>query len=140
MKSKYSRIEKFFNTVCPRVYTDTYARKQTFVFNIQFATYLRLKRSIIYSFHQILSRRMSWVWHVARMGSSGMHTKLKSENMKRLLRKDRCNWKCNIIIDIKIQDVGVWIHLAQDKGQWRILGNLLINVWVSLEAGDSFSS
>jgi hypothetical protein len=74
------------------------------------------------------------------MGSSGMHTKLKSENMKRLLRKDRCNWKCNIIIDIKIQDVGVWIHLAQDKGQWRILGNLLINVWVSLEAGYSFSS
>jgi hypothetical protein len=43
----------------------------------------------------------------------------------------RCRWKDNIKIDhIEIEWDGMdWIHLAQDKDQWRALMNTVMNFW-----------
>jgi len=32
-----------------------------------------------------------------------------------------------------------WMHLAQDRDQWRTLLNTLINPWVSYNAGNLFT-
>jgi hypothetical protein len=44
---------------------------------------------------------------------------------KRQLRRSRCRWEDNIKMDLKERDCGGmdWIHLAQDRAQWRALVN-----------------
>jgi hypothetical protein len=63
----------------------------------------------------IKSRRMRWAGHVARMGRRGMHI--------------RYWWVDNIKMDLR--EIGWdgmdWIHLAQDRDQWRVLVNTVTN-------------
>jgi hypothetical protein len=52
---------------------------------------------------------------------------------KRPLVKPGRRWKCNIRMDLReIRWEGAgWIHLAQDKDQWRTLVNTLTNFRVT---------
>jgi hypothetical protein len=44
----------------------------------------------------------------------------------------RCRWEDNIRKDLRETDCNVadWIHLAQDRYQWRALVNKVIKFWV----------
>jgi hypothetical protein len=50
----------------------------------------------------------------------------------RLLGRPRCEWKDDIKMDLR--DIGRsgmdWIHLAQDRDQWRDLVNTVVNLRV----------
>jgi hypothetical protein len=51
---------------------------------------------------------------------------------KRSLRRPRCRWEDNIRIDLR--EIGWegldWIHLSQNRDQWRALMNKVMNLWV----------
>jgi hypothetical protein len=77
---------------------------------------------------------MRWAGLVAWLGDvRNAHTILvgKPEG-KRPLRRSWCRLEDNIRMDLK--EIGWervdWIHLVQDRDQWRILMNTLINLRV----------
>jgi hypothetical protein len=81
---------------------------------------------------EIKSRRMRWAEHVARM-TDEKWTKIlvgKPEG-KTPLRRPRNRW-----VDIRkdLRETGWggadWIHLAQDRGQWRAVMNAVMNLRV----------
>jgi hypothetical protein len=79
----------------------------------------------------IKSRRMRWEGHVARMGEKRNVYRLFVGNPegKRPLRRPRCRWIDNIIMDILEIKLSVvdWIGLAQDRYRWRALVNSVMN-------------
>jgi len=82
----------------------------------------------------IKSRRMRWAGHVARMGEErGAYRVLvgKWEGKRPLGRPSR-RWVDNISVDL--QEVGCgyvdWIGLAQDRGRWRMLVSMVMNLRV----------
>jgi len=51
---------------------------------------------------------------------------------KRLLARSTCRWRYNmktILKELAFQVVS-WIHLVQDKIQWRTLVNMVMDPWV----------
>jgi hypothetical protein len=83
----------------------------------------------------IKSRRMSWEGHVAQMGEKRDAYRIlvgKPEG-KRSLGRPSHRWVDNIKMDLR--EIGWssmdWIDLAQDRGQWRALVNLIMNLQVS---------
>jgi hypothetical protein len=80
-------------------------------------------------------RRMRWVRIVARLGEKRNAYKLlvgKPEG-RRPLGRPRRRWVDNVKMDLgEVGWGGVdWIDLAQDRGKWRALVNVVINIWVS---------
>jgi hypothetical protein len=74
---------------------------------------------------------MRWTGHVAFRGERRVAYSVlvwKPEG-KRPLRKPRCKWEECIKIDL--QEVGSggmhWVVLAQNRGRWRALVNVLMN-------------
>jgi hypothetical protein len=63
-----------------------------------------------------------------------MHIIFWLENLKgrRPLERLRCRWEYNIRMDL--QEIGWedvnWIHLPQNKSQWKTLVNMVINLWI----------
>jgi hypothetical protein len=61
-----------------------------------------------------------------------MHIGFWWESQKRPLGRPRRRWEDNI--KIYLRAVGWsgmdWIDLAQDRVQWRALGDMLMNLWV----------
>jgi hypothetical protein len=59
---------------------------------------------------------------------------------KRPLGRPRCRWKDNIKTDIG--EIGIdganWIRLAQDRVQWRVFVNTVMNLWVPQRKRDIF--
>jgi hypothetical protein len=51
---------------------------------------------------------------------------------KRPLGRPRRRWEGNINLDLReIRIYGAnWIQLAQDRVQWRVFVNMMINLWV----------
>jgi hypothetical protein len=83
---------------------------------------------------KIKSRRMRWAGHVARMGEKRNACRIlvgKPEG-KRPLGIPRRRWVDNIQMDLReIGWDGVdWIHMAQDRAQWRALVNTVLNLRV----------
>jgi hypothetical protein len=79
-------------------------------------------------------RRMRWEGHVARMGEKRNVCRIlvgKPEE-KRPLGRPRRRWVDNIEIDLReIEWDGMdWIHLPQDRDQWRALLNTVMNLRV----------
>jgi len=82
----------------------------------------------------IISKRMRWVGHVARMGERrGVHRVVvwKPEG-KRLLGRPRRRWEDNI--KMGLEEVGCgdmdWIELAQNRDRWRASVNAVMNFGV----------
>jgi hypothetical protein len=82
----------------------------------------------------IKSRRMGWTGHVARMGEGrGVCRVLVGRpEGKRPLGRPRRRWEDNIKLDLR--EIGIdgadWIHLAQDRVQWRAYVNTVMNLRV----------
>jgi hypothetical protein len=75
----------------------------------------------------IKSRRMGWAGYVARMGETRNAYRIlvgKPEGKKPLGRPRR---RCVDNIKMDLEEIGWdgvdWIELAQDRDQWRALGN-----------------
>jgi hypothetical protein len=51
---------------------------------------------------------------------------------KGLLGRSRRRWEDNVEIDLREIGCGgmEWIHLAQDRDQWKAFVNKVINLWV----------
>jgi hypothetical protein len=92
----------------------------------------------------IKSRRIRWTRHAVQMGETRNSFKIlvgKPEG-KRPLGSLRCRWVDNIKMDLREAEWdGVdWIDLAQDRDQWRALVKMVMNLWVSYNAGKFLSS
>jgi hypothetical protein len=78
----------------------------------------------------IMSRRMIWAGHVARMGVKRTAYRIlvgKPEG-KRPLGRPRRRWVDNIKMNLR---TGIkWIDLIQDRDQWRSLVNMVMNLRV----------
>jgi hypothetical protein len=79
------------------------------------------------------SRRMGWARHVARMGAKRNACSIlvgirEGKNHLEDLEIDRKN------IRVDLREIGSecldWIHLAQDRDQWRTLVNMVMNLRV----------
>jgi hypothetical protein len=82
----------------------------------------------------IKSRRMRWAGHVVRMGNGrGAYRVLVGRpECKRPLGGPRRRWEDNIKMDLR--EIGIdganWIHLAQDRLQWRACVKTVMNLRV----------
>jgi hypothetical protein len=77
---------------------------------------------------------MRWAGHVAHMGEMGNAYKIligKPEG-KRPLGRRRLRWEDSIRIDLKEigRKIVDWMHLAQDRDQWRAVVNTPVNLRV----------
>jgi hypothetical protein len=83
---------------------------------------------------EIKSRRMRWAGHVARMeeGRSVYGVLVGRPEGKRPVGRTRSRWEDNIMMGLR--EIGIdganWIHLAQDRVQWRACGNTVMNLRV----------
>jgi hypothetical protein len=80
------------------------------------------------------SRRMRWSRHVARMGEkrNAFRILVGKPEGKRPLGRPRHRWVDEIKMDLReIGWDGVdWIDMAQNRDQWRVLVNTVLNLWV----------
>jgi hypothetical protein len=80
------------------------------------------------------SRRMRWAGHVARMGEkrNGYKIFVGKPEGRRLLGRPRRRWVDNIKMDTREMgwDGVDWIDLANDKDQWRVFVNTVMNLRV----------
>jgi hypothetical protein len=87
----------------------------------------------------IKSRRIGWAGHGARMGETNMYNILVGQpEGKRVLGRTRLRWEDNNRMDLR--NIG-WedadrINLVQDRVQWRVLVNTVVNIWVPYKAGN----
>jgi hypothetical protein len=82
----------------------------------------------------IKSRRMRWAGHVARMGEGrGAYRVLvgRPEGKRPLGRPSR-RWEDNFKMDLR--EIGIdganWVQVAQDRVQWRVFVNTVMNLRV----------
>jgi hypothetical protein len=81
----------------------------------------------------IKSRTIIWVENVARMKKmNACRILMGKPEGKRPLGRPRRRWMDNIKTDLReIEWDGVdWIHMAQDRDQWRALVNTVLNLRV----------
>ena len=88
----------------------------------------------------IKSRRMRWAGHVAHIGEEREVYRVlvgKPEG-KRPLWRPRRRWGHNIRMHFQEVRCGYvdWIGMAQDRDRWRTLVSAVMNLWVSLNAGN----
>jgi hypothetical protein len=82
----------------------------------------------------IISRRMRWAGHVACMGEGrGVYSvSIGRPEGKSPLGRPRRRWQDNIKMNLK--EIGIdgvnWIQLAQDRVQWRVCVNTVMNLRV----------
>jgi hypothetical protein len=83
---------------------------------------------------QIISRRMRWAGHVACMGECRnlCRVLVGKPKGKRPLGRPRRRWEDGIKMDL--EEIGwggvQWIHLAQDRGRWRAVVKVVMNLRV----------
>jgi hypothetical protein len=87
---------------------------------------------------------MGWAKHVARFGDMRSAYKISVEwrEEKSPLGRHSLRWEDNIRLDLREirWEVVDWFHLAQDRDHWRSLMNTVMNLWISLKAGNFLSS
>jgi len=87
---------------------------------------------------------MRWVVHVARIGEmrNERNILVRKPEGKRPLGKRRRRWEDNIRMDLReIGRQGVeWMHVVQDRHQWRALLNTAMNFRIPKRWGISWLS
>jgi hypothetical protein len=82
----------------------------------------------------IMSRRMKWAGHLARIEVSrnAYRVLVRKQEGKRPLGRPTCRWEDNIKMNLrKIGWGGMdWIDVPQDRDQWRALVNTVMNLRV----------
>jgi hypothetical protein len=81
----------------------------------------------------IKSRRLRWARHEARMEEFRNACKIliRKPEGKRPLGRQRRRWEDMRMCVRELGWEGVdWIHLAQDRDQWRAVVNTIWNLWV----------
>jgi hypothetical protein len=82
----------------------------------------------------IKSRRMICAGHVAQIGEKGnaCRTSVGKPEGKRALGRPRRRWVDTIKLDLRGTgwDGMDWIDLSQDRDQWRVLVNTVMNLRV----------
>jgi hypothetical protein len=77
---------------------------------------------------------MRWAGHVARRGEkrNAYRILVGEPEGKRTLGRSRRRWVDNIKMDLREigWDSADWIHMAQDRDQWRALVNAILNLRV----------
>jgi hypothetical protein len=82
----------------------------------------------------IISRRLRWAEHIARMEEGRNAFKILTSRPvgKRPLGRPRRRWEDNIRMDL--EEIGVntgnWVDSAQDRNYWRALVNAVLNLRV----------
>jgi hypothetical protein len=80
------------------------------------------------------SRRMRWAGQVAcaRKKRNAYRILVGKPERKRPLGRPIYRCKDNIKMDLREIRWGgmVWIEVAQDRDQWRVLVNMVMNLWV----------
>jgi hypothetical protein len=81
-----------------------------------------------------MSRTIKWAKHVASMGEKRNAYRIlvgKPEGKRPLVRPGR-RWERNIEMDLREIGWGGmdWIHVAEDRDQWRAFVNTVMNLWV----------
>jgi hypothetical protein len=88
-------------------------------------------------------RNTRWAGHVARMADMRNVYKIlvRKPEGRRLLRRPRCKWEDMrmIIREIGWENID-WIHLAQGRDQWRAAMIVVMNLRVTLRAGNFLTS
>jgi hypothetical protein len=83
---------------------------------------------------QIKTRRMRWAGHVACMGEERnvYRVLMAKPEGKTPLGRPRPGWEDGIRMDLREIGWGsvYWIQLAQDRGRWRALVNMVMNLQV----------
>jgi hypothetical protein len=76
------------------------------------------------------SRRMRWVGHVAHMREmrSAYKILVGRREWKRPLGRPRRKWEDCIRMDLR--EIVEWVHMAQDRDQWRASVNTVMNLRV----------
>jgi hypothetical protein len=90
----------------------------------------------------VKSRRIRRTGHIARMGDKrNAYRMVGKPEAKRPLGRPKCRWVDNIKMDLReIGWNGVdWIDKAQNRDQWRVLVNTVLNLRVPRNAGKFFS-
>jgi hypothetical protein len=75
---------------------------------------------------------MRWVGHVAWIGEmrNVYNILVGKPEGKNQLGRTRRRWEHNVRMDLTIGWKGVdWIHVAQDRDQWRAIVNMVMNPW-----------
>jgi hypothetical protein len=89
----------------------------------------------------IMSRKVRWARHIARMGKRNAYRILVGEPEGKRLLERRCRWVNNIKIDLRETgwDGMDWMDLVQDRDQWRALVNTVMNLRIPQNAGKFLS-
>jgi hypothetical protein len=71
---------------------------------------------------------MRWAGHVARFGDvrTAYSSVTGNSEAKQPLWRPGCRWKISMKIEINLK----FIHLAQDRDQWLVLVNVVMNLRV----------
>jgi hypothetical protein len=82
----------------------------------------------------IKSRRVRWTGPIARMGEKRNAYRVLMGKPERKMSpgRPRYRWVDNIIMDLRVigWDGMDWINLIQDRDQWRVLVNTVMNLRV----------
>jgi hypothetical protein len=77
----------------------------------------------------IESRRMRWAGHVARMGDIRNAYNILVGKPERKIPIGKTGVDGKMLLEWILRSEGVdWIHLAQDRDQWRALANMVMNI------------
>jgi hypothetical protein len=80
----------------------------------------------------IKSRRMRWAGHEVRVGKERdvYRVLVGKPEGKKPLRRPRRRWENNVKMDFQEAECGVmdWIELVRDRGRWRALVNVVMNL------------
>jgi hypothetical protein len=82
----------------------------------------------------IKSKGVRWAEYVARMGGKEDCNRILVGKLEEKRPLGRPRRRCDDNIKMDFREIGWsgmdWIYLAQNRGQWRVLVNAVMNFWV----------